>query len=654
MPAQPPRRGQASFDAPFRSPRHRVWRAGIACCVALCLASTIAAQHLPAGGSAEHLWVVQAESAKAGKQPTYNILHRHRDDAPGSVRHVYAQSREGKVVRQGVAAAGDRLWLVFDGGDVWSVRADLGPADIWQFKGSYHLALPGPRPPKRSSAAKKTTTRKAMPRPQVRSLVAGDDVLWALVRIEDASTLEVVDALPSFPKSAGDEQDDKPAEKPTAQSPSDDDKPQPNDDTNNASDDNDDKKDSPDDQPTPIDEPKPTKRPSGPTRVDRLLRLDRFGWSRVALPDDWSNADAERDPKSAWLLLADPDSADDGALPMLLTPSPTDPAAIRLCRLTLTDDQPTWTCNDVPLPTTKSTDDATPAAVAMPVVVDRQIVVAQRVGGAEKVEVDLALVRPDRVLKLGRLSLDGPTEHWTLTPAGREVALVGSSDKGALQWSRIDLLGEVTLKSQPLKREVSPIFTRGLDMLVLIILLALLSPILIMLWRRDPNRTTPKLPEGIAIGELGARIAAFAIDLVPSLLLMVVVFKIKPGEIPKYWPAWIGRSPNWIEMLPGVYAIGLFVLHTGVMETFTGASVGKRMLKLRVVDLDGKPPNVWQVLSRGVFKAIELALPFTLVLPLLSASRQRLGDAVARTVVVTGQAVASEKDEADDADGDGD
>ena len=87
--------------------------------------------------------------------------------------------------------------------------------------------------------------------------------------------------------------------------------------------------------------------------------------------------------------------------------------------------------------------------------------------------------------------------------------------------------------------------------------------------------------------------------------------------------AWIG----WV-------AIGLFVLYTLVLEWFTGSTPGKKLMGLRVANLDGARPRAWQVIVRSLLKAFDLIAPLLLVLPLLSPHRQRLGDLIARTLVV--------------------
>jgi len=74
-----------------------------------------------------------------------------------------------------------------------------------------------------------------------------------------------------------------------------------------------------------------------------------------------------------------------------------------------------------------------------------------------------------------------------------------------------------------------------------------------------------------------------------------------------------------------------------VMEARSGATLGKRAVGLKVVRLEGGGAITWQdSIARNVLRLVD-GLFFYLVAAILvwtSASRQRLGDRVARTAVV--------------------
>jgi uncharacterized RDD family membrane protein YckC len=85
---------------------------------------------------------------------------------------------------------------------------------------------------------------------------------------------------------------------------------------------------------------------------------------------------------------------------------------------------------------------------------------------------------------------------------------------------------------------------------------------------------------------------------------------------------------------PVLLVVGLYVAHTLATETFTGMTLGKRILGLRVVSHDGSAANVWQALLRNAVKPVELMAWPLLLFILLNPGRQRMGDLAARTAVV--------------------
>jgi uncharacterized RDD family membrane protein YckC len=88
-------------------------------------------------------------------------------------------------------------------------------------------------------------------------------------------------------------------------------------------------------------------------------------------------------------------------------------------------------------------------------------------------------------------------------------------------------------------------------------------------------------------------------------------------------------------MLPGLIAIGLFMVHTCLSELFTGRTLGKAIMGLQVVSTDGRPPNIWQVIARNFLKSFDLIACYILpILALVGKHHQRLGDLVGRTLVV--------------------
>jgi uncharacterized RDD family membrane protein YckC len=139
-------------------------------------------------------------------------------------------------------------------------------------------------------------------------------------------------------------------------------------------------------------------------------------------------------------------------------------------------------------------------------------------------------------------------------------------------------------------------------------------------------------------------IDAFLVSIIPSLV-----------SIP------FDRSNSTIiHIIGGIVAFGLFVL-IGIWywvirpHSHHGQTFGMQLLGLRVISKDGGPANTTQLFIRWIcliFDAIPYSWPFTglvgFVVILCSRHRQRIGDHLARTLVIsTGQLQSRQPDYAE-------
>ena len=127
---------------------------------------------------------------------------------------------------------------------------------------------------------------------------------------------------------------------------------------------------------------------------------------------------------------------------------------------------------------------------------------------------------------------------------------------------------------------------------------------------------------------VGLRIGAFLIDGVVILISFFLLF--------------LGLES--LSLLPDAvlvirygtifYLIGYFFL----WESFSrGQSVGKKLLHLRVIRLDGEDPTPGDFLVRSIFLLLDVVFTggvMAVMLVMTGARNQRLGDIVARTVVI--------------------
>ncbi len=81
----------------------------------------------------------------------------------------------------------------------------------------------------------------------------------------------------------------------------------------------------------------------------------------------------------------------------------------------------------------------------------------------------------------------------------------------------------------------------------------------------------------------------------------------------------------------------IFLLYFVFLEGMWGATVGKMVMKIKVVREDGSPCGLGPAVIRNILRIIDI-LPFLYIIGLIFMSRsdkkQRLGDKVAKTVVV--------------------
>jgi len=126
---------------------------------------------------------------------------------------------------------------------------------------------------------------------------------------------------------------------------------------------------------------------------------------------------------------------------------------------------------------------------------------------------------------------------------------------------------------------------------------------------------------------LGIRILAGIID---TIILAIVFYGIA---------AITGQTTeNGFELDggPAVLAFAVYFLYFIVLEAMTGATIGKMLLGLKVVRVDGHPIAWRESIIRNLLRIVDGFILYLvgLILILTSRKRQRLGDRIAETLVV--------------------
>jgi uncharacterized RDD family membrane protein YckC len=132
------------------------------------------------------------------------------------------------------------------------------------------------------------------------------------------------------------------------------------------------------------------------------------------------------------------------------------------------------------------------------------------------------------------------------------------------------------------------------------------------------------------VAGLGERIVAYLIDWAMFVAIMIAAIIVLSAT---------GGMENKIVLfvLLTVYAV-LFVFYDLICETtMNGQSVGKRVMKIKVVSLDGARPRFSQYLLRWLFRIVDFSLSSSLcglICVAVSDKSQRLGDMVAGTSLI--------------------
>ena len=163
----------------------------------------------------------------------------------------------------------------------------------------------------------------------------------------------------------------------------------------------------------------------------------------------------------------------------------------------------------------------------------------------------------------------------------------------------------------------------------------LILTIVLMFWPRQAFRTGPfALPATMVPARLDRRGMALVIDTAPFAILAILAV----GGVRR--APW-GKLPEEELLAWLVYAMLIFLVvypaYCILMEQIWAATVGKRVMRLRVVGNGGRKPLLREVALRNVSKIPELValtVVIPLLFPVLTRYRQRLGDKIAWTAVI--------------------
>ncbi len=144
-------------------------------------------------------------------------------------------------------------------------------------------------------------------------------------------------------------------------------------------------------------------------------------------------------------------------------------------------------------------------------------------------------------------------------------------------------------------------------------------------------RTTQNVTITYELAAASDRIIAFLIDTLAKFLvafLALWVYSLMPGKIGSELDLFFGYL-FYVPLIMG----SLLVMET----TMNGQTLGKKLVRIKVIKLDGRQPAFYDYLLRWCFRIIDVYGTLGITAAIMTASTdyaQRLGDMVSNTTVV--------------------
>lgn len=650
-----------------------VWLARLTFVLAIALVVGPAwARDLDAGSDGEHLWLVLEDPAPKEKgKPGLLIYHMSdQPDEPARGRMIRLEPIKGELMPRGLAVGDGRLMMVMTDREIQTVRSAWSQVQLrWETE---RRELP------------------ALPKDCVLvSLVVDNRGPWALVRVEAQAVLDELDRVEDKPnpsdldkvllnralglpdhfelnptkpssedaekKDTGEMVEDEPTETPD-----------PDADVDADTD--------PDPPAGEIDaqrdENETTTEPAEPrTPAYRLIYLKADRWVSAPLPEGFAaDRHAElvlmpENDRPSIIVQSGPAEASTGELRWFTPINPIGSGDAEASQSNseagLSIESDAWLARTVQLPPGRTLGQW--SATLM----DRHIVVcSERSRSKQSLSVELYQVRGEEVNTIGRVNL--PTDGsaiWSAMPWQGAVGVVaqpgpklqnpadGSEPAQPLAGLiAMDRNGEIVTGSGE-NKGIIPLIERtpsrwegNADIFIQMGAFVIAMVMMVLFYRRAPRGDQLVLPERVVLATFGRRIIAGTIDLVPGFLLAGLLFDVSLNETMRYWPG-NGLPKALPAMRPGFVVIGVTVMHTTIFEFIFARSIGKWVTGLYVADLSGKPAPPVPSLIRAASRVFDLFAPLMLILAVISPGRQRLGDILARTLVVMQLPEEREEDE---------
>lgn len=148
--------------------------------------------------------------------------------------------------------------------------------------------------------------------------------------------------------------------------------------------------------------------------------------------------------------------------------------------------------------------------------------------------------------------------------------------------------------------------------------------------------TTQNVPVNFTAASIGDRLLAQIIDMLIKIAYLITVFY---GIIFFSIDTFFNHLDQW--SIIGIYVIIAlpFIFYSLVQESlWEGKTIGKKIMKIKVIKLDGYQAGFGDYLIRWLFRLVEISLGngvIALISILINKKNQRLGDIAAGTAVIS-------------------
>lgn len=267
------------------------------------------------------------------------------------------------------------------------------------------------------------------------------------------------------------------------------------------------------------------------------------------------------------------------------------------------------------------------------VVADQQLIATSQKTDTQW-DIQVHLLVDNQAFNIGIFTLPTDTiTRWTLLPVDGKIGVIAEDKQAIMRLHTLDLQGNLLAKPIVLSVNDPTDVMNHPGRMVVSFALMLAVMLMFSIWRRDPANAKVTVPEGFRIAPISRRLLALLIDILPCGIISATITGVSINRMVDHWT---GMATTWEQLFPGMIAIALFITHTTVAEIFTAKTLGKKIMGLSVCTMNGKSPDVLQIVLRNLLKILDLIAWYVLpVLVIVSAYRQRLGDVVAKTVVIS-------------------